>query len=183
MRTLAEIYQGRPSGAGVKWLSAIATLVGLLLVPTFALVLLIGLVVACMSSHLVEDCRNVIWLLWQATLNYTACLPIVLLSVWCLLDARNDRRSLMILSLPIFWISPAILAGAFTDWSASEAKTANWVGLTALIAFTLQILISIYLIRAMKGRRWLAVIGGFLNGTIGLLALWVVAMDSSGDWI
>ena len=76
-----------------------------------------------------------------------------------------------------------LLAGAFTDWSSAEAKTANWVGPAALIVFALQVILSVYLIITMKGRRWLAVIGGLLNGAIGLLALFVVGMDASGDWI
>ena len=136
-----------------------------------------------MSSNLVGDFQSFVWLLWQATLSWTAILPVVLLSAWCLFDARKNRRSLIILALPIFWILPMLLAGAFTDWSSAEAKTANWVGPAALIVFALQVILSVYLIITMKGRRWLAVIGGLLNGAIGLLALFVVGMDASGDWI
>lgn len=183
MRTLAEILQERLSGVCTKWLSVISALVRLLLGPTFASVLIIGLTAAYTSSHLVEDCRNFDWLLWQATLSYRALLPIILLSGWCLLDARRDRRSLNIISLPIFWISPVILATAFTDWSSFSAKTANWVGLAALIAFVLQMFFSIDLVMRLKGRRWLAATGGLLNGAIGLLSLFIVGMDASGDWL
>jgi len=136
-----------------------------------------------MPSNLGGDCRNFVWLLWQATLSYRAIIPVILLSGWCLFDAQKNRRSLFILALPVFWLSPMLLAGAFTDWSSAEAKTAQWVGSAALLAFALQIIFSVYLIKTMNGRRWLAVIGGLLNGVIGLLALFVVGMDGSCDWI
>jgi len=136
-----------------------------------------------MSSHLAGDFRNFLWLLWQATFSYAALLPLALLSAWCLFDARKNRRPLVVFALPICWLLPMMLAGAFTDWNSTEAKTANLVGSAALTAFVVQIILSIYLVSTMKGQRWLAAIGGLLNAAIGLLALFVVGMDASGDWI
>jgi hypothetical protein len=76
-----------------------------------------------------------------------------------------------------------VLAGAFTDWKSQEVKTADWVGTAALVALVVQVVWSASAIVVMKGQRVLAIAGTVVNAGIGLLALFVVGMDASGDWL
>ncbi len=136
-----------------------------------------------MSNHLVGGLLASRWLLEQATFEYLALIPLALICLWSLVEARRSRNALFVLFLPICWLLPMVLAGAFTDWKSQEVKTADWVGTAALVALVVQVVWSASAIVVMKGQRVLAIAGTVVNAGIGLLALFVVGMDASGDWL
>ena len=123
------------------------------------------------------------WLLWQATLQYAALVPLSLVCLWALWRMRADPRALFILANPVCWLTPLAFAGAFVDRTAQEAKTADWVGWVALTALTAQFAWSIWAVARLKGLRWLASAAVLVNAPIGLLSAAVTGMASSGDWI
>ena len=136
-----------------------------------------------MSDHIIGDLASARWLLWQATFSYRALIPLALISVWNIIEARQRRVAAWSMALPVFWLTPIALAGAFTDWNSHEAKTAGWIGGAALLAMGLQVAASVMIILLLKGQRVLAGAAVLVNGVIGLFTLFVVSMDASGDWL
>jgi hypothetical protein len=136
-----------------------------------------------MANYLMGDLATARWLLWQATFEYKALIPLAAISIWSIVLSRWKRAALVILALPLFWLVPIALAGAFTDWSSKEAKTAGWVGGAALLAIALQIAASVRITWLLKGQRVFAAAAVFVNGVIGVLVLAVTSMDASGDWL
>ena len=123
------------------------------------------------------------WLLWQATVDYLLLIPLGAVCIWSVLVATRNRTALLTLILPICWLLPIALAGAFTDWNSTWVKTADWVGGAAELGAVAQIAVSVAVIRLMKGQRFLAVVAVLVNVGVGLMAFFVVAMASSGDWL
>jgi hypothetical protein len=135
------------------------------------------------NKYMIGDFKVAQWLLWQGTFSYWLLLPLTVISVWSLWASRKDRRALQVFFLPVCWLLPVILDGAFSDWDAPEAKTASWVGGVGLAALVAQIGWSIFAVVRMKGLRLLAIGGVVANVLIALPTLLVVGMDASGDWI
>jgi hypothetical protein len=135
------------------------------------------------NKYVVGDLKNIGWLVWQGTLSYWLLVPLLVVSAWSFWVSRKDRRALLISFLPVCWLFPVLLAGAFSDWSAQEAKTASWVGGVGLAAVVVQIGWSIFAIVRGRGLRPLAIAGVIANGLIALPTWFVVAMDAAGDWI
>ena len=136
-----------------------------------------------MIKHIIGNFGVFEWLISMATFGYILVMPLAAVSVWSLLVTRVDRRALIVFFLPICWLLPLMLAGAFTDWTTHESKTASWVGGVGFAAAVFQVVWSIFAGIRMKRLRWLATAGVVVNALIALPSWAVVVMDASGDWI
>jgi hypothetical protein len=125
------------------------------------------------------------WLLSMATFNYAGLIGVVVITVWGVRLLKISREAVLILVLPLFWLTPMVLAGAFAE-PAPQVKIAYWVGVIALPVFVLQLAwsgLAVLRLRRQKDLRDLAWIGSGVNGFIGLMAWFVVGMASTGTWL
>ena len=133
------------------------------------------------------------WLAEQAfsALRYYWPVTVALLAgVVATLALKSPLRSSQFRSRHLFIFSPLAVTLLILIWGAvmehpstSQTVAPSWPSYVVLALLIVQVLVSIWVIWAMKGYRWFSAFTVALEQWFGLASAFVAAMSVTGDWL
>jgi hypothetical protein len=136
-------------------------------------------------AWLAEQAMSDLFYYWPVTLALVAGLVLTLAvrSPLVGFGSQFRRRHLLVLTPLAVTLLILVWGAAMEHPSTSQTLAPSWPSYVVLALLIVQVLVSIWVVWAMKGYRWFSAFTVALEQWFGLACAFVAGMSVTGDWL